>query len=244
MSNIYFSKVESDRFEKRIFRGTLEVLNVDEIAGCLADNDPDILIFRVPVVEQPKLHLLNKLGREVIVADTLVYYHVDLNKTTFNDLKNTDLELRPATAADDATFKELVPIIFKDYTTHYFSNPLLDRVKITEGYTEWAINYINAPGKVNIIGYIDNKPVGFITCNLDDEGAEIILNGVLPDYSGRGIYSDMVRYVKQYYRNLDVVPLRVSTQIQNIRVQSVWNREGLILNKAYITIHLNKKITT
>lgn len=239
MSNIYFSKVESDRFEKKIYRGTLNTLNIPEITECLDLNDPDILILRIPVAEQPQLFLLNKLNREVIVADTLVYYEVDLNNTIYNPIQNNDQVLRQATIADAELFNTLVPIIFKDYTTHYFSNPLLDRVKITEGYTEWAINYINAPQKVNFICYVDQQPVGFITCSHDKDGAEIILNGVLPDYSGRGLYSDMVRYVKSYYHSLGVSSLKVSTQIQNIRVQRVWNREGLVLNKAYITIHLN-----
>jgi RimJ/RimL family protein N-acetyltransferase len=148
--------------------------------------------------------------------------------------------MKQATSADADVFSRLVPVIFKDYTTHYLSNPLLDRVKITEGYTEWAINYISAPQKVNFIGHIDDQPVGFITCSHDDEGAEIILNGVLPEFSGRGLYSDMVRFVKHYYHSMGIASLKVSTQIQNFRVQGVWNREGLVLNKAYITIHLNK----
>jgi GNAT superfamily N-acetyltransferase len=239
MSNIYFSKVESDRFGKKIYRGTLDTIDIPLISECLGTNDSDILIFRVPVSEQPSLYKLNKLGREVIVADTLVYYQVDLNKTFYNPIKNKDQFLRQATPADTEIFKELIPVIFKDYTTHYFSNPLLDRTKINEGYTEWAINYINAPQKVNFISYVDERPAGFITCNLDEEGAEIILNGVHPEYAGKGLYSDMVRYVKQYYHDMGVSVLRVSTQIQNIKVQSVWSKEGLVLNKAYITIHLN-----
>ena len=117
---------------------------------------------------------------------------------------------------------------------------MLDRAKITEGYIEWAINYISSEGKVNFIISESGIPCGFITCSYNNDEAEIILNGVLPQYSGKGYYTDMVRYVKQYFHTLNIPSLKVSTQIQNFTVQNVWSKEGLLLNKAYITIHLNR----
>ena len=62
-------------------------------------------------------------------------------------------------------FEQLIPEIFHNYTTHYFSNPALDKQKITEGYMEWAVNSINAANNLHVLAYGHKKPVGFITCS-------------------------------------------------------------------------------
>lgn len=241
MSNLKYSELESNRFGLQIFRGNLPVFDINVLTAFYKDNDPDILIFRVPVGEQFKLHALNTLGKDVINADTLVYYEVDLAKAAFNEIKNKDLEFVVAGPQHAGVFASLIEQIFLDYTNHYCSNPLLDRKQIMEGYSEWAISSISIPGNLHILGYLHGQPVGFITCSYDAAGAEIILNGVLPAFQSKGIYTDLVRYVKAHFHALATPSVKVSTQIQNFAVQKAWSREGLVLNSAYVTIHLNKK---
>jgi len=241
MNNIKYSALESKRFGMEIFRGNMDETDIDFLKDFYANNDPDILIFRIPVGFQHQLHLLNSLNKDIINADTLVYYQVDLKKTTYVPLSNPGLIFKIAGPDDKPVFQNLVPRIFSNYTTHYFSNPLLKREKITEGYMEWAINSIDVPGNFHLLIYLHDEPVAFITCCNDDQCAEIILNGVVPECQGKGIYTDVVRYVKAHYNRLNIPYLKVSTQIQNFPVQKVWNKEGLVLSSAYVTIHLNKR---
>ena len=241
MNNIKYSGLESKRFNLEVFRGSMDAFDIDFLREFYSLNNPDILIFRVPVGDQHKLHQLNTLGKDVVNADTLVYYQVDLNKTEYKPAKNKDLVFKVADSSHKNIFQDLVPKIFHNYTTHYLSNPLLDPRKITEGYMEWAINSIDAPDNLHLLIYLQDKPVAFITCCNDATSAEIILNGVLPEYQSQGIYTDVLRYVKAHYHQMGIPLLKISTQIQNFAVQKVWNREGLVLNSAYVTIHLNKK---
>ncbi len=241
MGTVAHSEIESRRFGKDIFRGNIDVFDLSVFEKFYKKNDPDILIVRLPVGEQHKLYQLNGLNKDIIHADTLVYYQVDLDKTTYEPIKNKDLVFQHADDSYKSVFENLVPKIFSNYTNHYFSNPLLDRRKITEGYTEWVINSISIPNNLHILVYTNSEPVAFITCSYHPNSAEIILNGVIPAYEGKGIYTDIVRYVKNYFNSLNIPVLRVSTQIQNFSVQKVWNKEGFILTNAYITVHLNKK---
>jgi hypothetical protein len=241
MDSIRYSEIESKRFGKEIFRGNIDVLDIERFKKFYEQNDPDILIVRIPVSEQHKMSQLNSLNKEVINADTLVYYQVGLDKTIYNPVKNKELVFVNANISNKSAFEQLISEVFKNYTNHYFSNPILDKKKITEGYTEWATQSIHSPGNLHVLVYTDTKPTGFITCSYNSNFAEIILNGVLPEYQGRGIYTDMIRHVKDHFHRISIPVLKVSTQIQNFAVQKVWNKEGFILNSAYITIHLNKK---
>ncbi|MDR3680983.1 MAG: GNAT family N-acetyltransferase [Flavipsychrobacter sp.] len=241
MNKLRYSELESQRFGKEIFRGNLDVLDIDLLKDFYKQNNPDILIFRIPVAEQYKMHLLNGLGKDVINADTLVYYQTDLTKTTYNDVRNKDLVFINGNASHKGAFEELINQVFYNYQNHYFSNPLLDRKKIAEGYAEWAVNTLNSSDNLHLLALSDNIPIGFLTCSYNTEYADIILNGVLPEYQSKGVYTDMLRHVKKYIHNLQIPILKVSTQIQNFAVQKVWNRENLVLNSAYVTIHLNKK---
>ena len=240
MNEVSYSPIESRRFGKDIHRGSCAVVDIEFISKYLGENDPEILILRFPVAEQPNLYKLQGLDREIIFADTLVYYELRNDAKNIAEVSN-DLRFSEAAQADSELLQNLIPAIFKGYTNHYFSNPLLDKEKIVEGYTEWAINYVNAPQKVNFIVYKNDIPAGFITCSYEKDAAEIILNGVVPEFRRGGIYTDMVRFVKKYFFKRDIEIIKVSTQIQNFAVQNVWRRENFYLNEAFITIHLNRE---
>ena len=241
MTNLKYSEIESKRFEREIYRGAIDELDIDLLRAFYAHHDQDTLIFRIPVAEQHKMHMLNGLGKEVINADTLVYYEADLQHTESHPIRNTDIDFRHIADEDKGVFEELIPKIFNNYTNHYFSNPVLDKTKIAEGYMEWVMNSFGIPGNLYVVAYRDDQPIAFITCSHNAAYAEIVLNGVLPQYQKGGVYADLIRYVKQYFGQLGTPLLRVSTQIQNFPVQRVWNKEGFVMTNAFVTVHLNKK---
>ncbi len=240
MNKISHSLIESQRFDKNIHRGNCDSIDIGFISEYLRENDPEILILRFPVAEQPNLYKLQSLGRQIIFADTLVYYELRSEEKNLAEPSN-DLRFSEATGDDLELLQNLIPTIFQGYSNHYFSNPLLEKNKIVEGYTEWAINYVNAPQKINLIVYKDNVPAGFITCSHESDEAEIILNGVIPEFRRSGIYTDMVKFVKKYFFEKGIKTIKVSTQIQNFAVQNVWRKENFYLKEAFITIHLNKE---
>jgi len=241
MDAIHFSELESARFNLSIHRGSLEKVNIEALKEYEAEHQPDITILRFPVTEQQHLYQLSELNKEVIFADTLVYYNVDLQKYQPKPLINTEYIFRKGNRSDIDDLKTVVPIIFQDYTNHYSANPLLDKQKISEGYIEWALSFLDGNNKNCFLLYDDKKLIAFANCSFCNNEAEGVLYGVLPEYSGKGIYSDLIRYTQAYFKKEGMNIMEVSTQIQNYTVQRVWVREGFQLSHAYNTIHLNKK---
>jgi GNAT superfamily N-acetyltransferase len=142
-------------------------------------------------------------------------------------------------------FKSIIPIIFKNYRNHYFSNPYLDKSEILEGYVEWASAYVTEidTSKKSWLVYKDDILIGFATCSMNkiDNSCEGVLYGVHPEYSGGGIYTDIIRFTQAYFKEHNYEKMFVSTQIQNYTVQKVWQKESFLINNAYYTYHLMKK---
>ncbi|MGQ9847943.1 MAG: GNAT family N-acetyltransferase, partial [Bacteroidales bacterium] len=107
---------------------------------------------------------------------------------------------------------------------------------------EWAKNYSGKEeGKISWLIYSENNIAGFVTCSFNEQNkeCEVILNGVMPNFSGRGIYSDIVRFIQKYFKDKGYKKMLISTQLQNIAVQKVWIREGFVIDRSYETYHIN-----
>jgi predicted acetyltransferase len=239
-----FSELESKRFGLQVYRGILSDLDdnvVEKTANFIENNLVDVLILRVPADFQFQIYKLQNLGYPVIFADTLVYYIADLSQEIEKGLKNNDLSFEPCVDSDKDLIGDLVEEIFQNYTNHYFSNPLLPKKDILEGYKEWAKNFIQ-DDETNKKAWLikkDNQCAGFVTCSIENDTGEVVLGGVKTFAKRGGIYSDLIRFSKNYFIKKNIKKVKVSTQVQNYAVQKVWSREGFYLNNAYVTLHLN-----
>lgn len=242
-----YSDIESRRFNFNVYRGVCEDIKEKNILEFILENNVDVAIIRVPSGNQKKIFRLNKLGMPYIIADALVFYCVNLSKYSPRDLKNKDIIFVKCSQDGHNVLGELVENIFQDYDNHYFSNPLLGKSLIMEGYKEWAQSYVTneRDGCVSWIIKKSDSPIGFATCKFNEENSqcEVVLNGVVPNEAGRGIYSDLIRFIQNYFKNKGFATMLVSTQLQNYAVQKVWNREGFVIEKSYITIHINSMMS-
>lgn len=238
---IKYSDLESRRFGFRIFRGSLNEIDREEILSIIIENEVDLLIIRLPSMLLGKVSTFNNMSIPYITADTLVYYYLDLGNYTPNQLKNKDLTFTLCSSKHSFHLDQLTQVIFNNYTNHYSSNPYLDSNDILKGYQEWARNYITDlnEGCISWLVNLKEEIIGFITCYFNKNECEIILNGVLPEASGKGIYSDIIRFTQQYFKAQGFQTMKVSTQVQNMAVQKVWAREGFEIKESYNTVHFN-----
>ncbi len=239
-SLINYSDVESNRFNLNIYRAKLEDVKQGILKKELINNNADLLILRLPSANKNVHSKLLNIGFEVIHADTLVYYIVNLSTHEVKPLRN-DLTFEIIDDSNISVLKEIIPIIFQDYQNHYFSNPILDKEKITEGYIEWASSYYSQTGKISFLVKKEGQVAGFATCSFDAEKQESegVLYGVMPNFAGKGIYSDMIKFTQQYFKDKGFRSMWVSTQIQNYSVQKAWLNEGFFLKKSFETYHIN-----
>ena len=240
-SPMTYSQIESERFGYRIFRGKLEQLDHRAISKALLANDVDIAMLRIPSSRQSEIARLAQTGFPLIVADTLVYYRVDLAQLTPRPVHNQDLEFvlcRPEHAPELAV---LVREIFQEYRNHYSSNPLLAPKDILDATVDWAVRHAAAESAGRTCWLVRRKGanIAFAACSFVPEFAEGVLYGVRQSASGGGVYGDLIHFTQQHFKQQDFPELRVSTQTQNLAVQTVWNREGFCLLNSYTTIHIN-----
>lgn len=238
-----FSEKESNRFKKRIFRYSTDVFKASDLRNSLIENNVDVLILRLPSSTIDEHYKLKNTGFSYLHVDTLVHYQTSLRSLDINETRNhTELEIITESKSDE--LKKLIPVIFDGYKNHYYSNPIFESDKIKEGYIEWAESYIASENKISWLVRVDGEVAGFATCSYDEESNECegVLYGVLPDFSGRGVYSDIIRLTQSYFKEKGFLHMWVSTQIQNYAVQKVWLREGFFLKKSYETYHINSML--
>ncbi len=238
------SKTESDRFGFRVMRATVaEIPAPGALRDMILVEDADLVILRAPAGRRRDLGRLSSIGFPNIVADTLVYYTVDLRRHNPAALRNSDLEFVRVDASMLPELSRLIDASFRGYSNHYDANPLLKRSDFLVGYKEWAENFGAHRGDERSawVARRRGEAIAFFTCSWDrnNQCAEVALNGVLPSVAGGGIYGDLIRFAQRHYLEAGCSRMRISTQVDSFAVQKVWAREGFVMDEALVTIHIN-----
>jgi len=244
MEQILYSALESKRFNANIYRCNTDSFDYTILNDHIINHKVDVLILRLPTSTKSTHYNLLKLPYPVLHADTLVYYKCDLSKISEFPLRD-NLLLVQLTPDDKKIIKGLIPTIFEGYQNHYFSNPLFDRTKITEGYIEWASSFWEDTEKVcwGILN-AEKQIVAFVcgTISPSKKNCELILAGVVPEFSNQGLYTYLIQQVQSFLKDNDYKEVSLSTQIQNIAVQRAWIKSGFNLAYSLDTYHINSRL--
>ena len=233
---LHYSKAESDRFGYRIFRGNLDGIQPDQLPSILVQQNIEIAIVRLPVESINVLQQIQKNNIHCILADTLLYYTVQPKVTEFETKYGMNIIVSQDYHSE--ILNHLVLDIFSNYKNHYSSNVLLNTQLLAPGYFQWIENICNSNlGKCWLLKYKEQY-VGFIVCKFIDNVCEIILNGVLPTFANRGIYTFGLKHVINYCAHNHYRSILVSTQIDNFKVQQIWQNINFKLSHGFYTLHL------
>jgi ribosomal protein S18 acetylase RimI-like enzyme len=241
MSGLKYSELESERTGLNIHRGSDSSIDMPFLEAYINEHDPDVVILRVPIDAMCELASLDRLDRQIIVADALVYYRSGAASPTGPSVAVDGVCITRASTADTDWLHRAVPAIFRDYSNHYSSNPRLRMIDIGQAFSEWAITLVSNEGNECFVAMVDGVPAGFICSELIGDRGEIILNGVLEEFRSRGVYSSLLGHSKAALVAHGASFVDISTQLQNIRVQRVWTREGFVIDRAFLTLHLNRR---
>jgi hypothetical protein len=238
------SKAESDRFGFRVMRATVaEIPAPGELRDIILAKDADLVILRTLADRRSDLGRLSSTGFPNIVADTLIYYTVDLRRHSPAALRNSDLEFVRVDASVLPELSRLIDASFRSYSNHYDANPFLKRSDFLVGYKEWAASFGAHRGDERSawVARRHGEAIAFCTCSWDQnsQSAEGVLYGVLPSAAEGGIYGDLIRFTQRHYLEAGCSRMRVSTQVENFAVQKVWAREGFVMDEALVTVHIN-----
>ncbi|QCO58126.1 GNAT family N-acetyltransferase (plasmid) [Pseudorhodobacter turbinis] len=202
-----------------------------------------MISVRVDVSALDRVHTLEADGYRLM--DTLVYYNGNLAQDRPALSLPTGISFRVATPQDAEAVGSLARLCFKNYIGHYHSDPRLDSKAADAAYAEWAersVRQVSARDPVFLVLQGDDI-AGFLTTRTRaDDAHEFVLNGVAPEYQGRGLYAALLNAAA---RMIDAEAqgqepqalLSISTQINNYGVQRVWARMGLVHSQSFYTFH-------
>lgn len=238
------SALDSRRFGIKVARGQVSAgTPSDDIVTEIMASDAYLVILRTDAGDSGAIVRLQRMGWPVIHADSLVYYGLDLTAVPIEPMPESVWQ---ATEADQDAIHEIAEYSFAGYRSHYAANPLLPQDEILAGYIEWAKSRL-APGNSGACTWVvaaEGSVAGFATCDLaaDRSTVEIVLNAVHPRFSRRGLYGRLLKGILHHYASQSFRRLVISTQLWNYTVQRQWTRAGLVLERAYDTYHIDRRL--
>lgn len=242
MTSLHYSPLESARFGLRVFRAEVEALDAAAFAEEIEKERVDVAILRLPAHAISSVNRLREHDLSPIVADTIVRYAIDLSSRQPSQATDGAVTLHPASRNDAPLLENMARTIFADYISHYDANPLFARSRILDGYAQWASKHLDADdGSAAWLIESSGRLVGFSCYRLDEAvgTATGVLNGVLPDARGRGVYRGMVSAMLAAFAGMGMQRFDIATQVHNIAVQRVWTANRLSLVAASNTVHVN-----
>jgi len=165
------------------------------ISGLLEEcrqNKVKLLIARCPTTDMKTVQELERRG--FLLMDTLVYYehHLPLKIAI---APHEAITIRTVLPNEAEKVRTLAAASFKGYSGHYHADNRLDAQKCDEVYSSWAFNSCISKDFANevLVAVLENRIVGFAALRINDsKDGEVVLNGVLPELQGKGIYRMLI----------------------------------------------------
>ena len=205
------------------------------VRDVIASSAADVIVLRYPAGRIDLFAGLMGPGRDVVLADTLVYWRLRAGQ---GRRPPSDPSVETALAPDlpDEVVSDLVADVFADYSNHYLANPLFDPRLALDGYVDWATRSVarGAP----VVTSRDGRPIAFATLDRETDHVEVELAGVRTSEQGGGVYGHLFAGVEDVAVAEQVPEVLISTQAHNTSVQRAWARFGLEPVATYLTLHL------
>jgi hypothetical protein len=237
------SPLESRRFGLSVARATVPFSMageqaLPELAAVLRESAADLVVLRYPAAYADWYARLLTVGRDLVFADTLVYWRLPLADRRASEPGRLPdgLGVQVDPAIDPAELDRLVDDIFGDYANHYRANPLLDGASATAGYREWAAHSVAEDHCVTLAGP-GSGVVGVATMEVTPGVAEILLAGTRSTHQGRGLYRHLLVGCVDLAIAHGAEQLVISTQGHNTGVQRAWARSGFEPVGTAVTVH-------
>ncbi|MDP3891505.1 GNAT family N-acetyltransferase [Nocardioides sp.] len=237
------SPLETERFGLSVARATVP-FGADRgtalglVRSMLGGSPADLVVLRYPAAYADWFARLLTTGRDLLAADTLVYWRLDLSGPPATapaepETEGLGVELDPALERAEVTV--LVDDIFGDYTNHYRANPLLDPDVVREGYRDWAARSVVEDHCVTLRRR--EEVLGLATMETTPGSAEVLLAGIGSAHQGRGLYHHLLAGCARLGADHGAEQLVISTQGHNTGVQRAWARAGLEPVGTTLTLH-------
>lgn len=244
-NNLVYSPIDSHRFNLKIYRMHAVRIDGDRLRNDIIRHEMDTAIIRINSRNLSSLDSLIKTGMPFMVADTLIYYHLNLDKHKAKPLFNPELKFIAAHLEHHPILNRVVKNAFSSYSNHYRNNPIFNDKLVDVGYQDWVNSYaVKDANKRCLLVSLKGEYVGFITFKIIDKMTiEGVLYGVLTNYRRQNIFKDIIQNLINYALANGYKYIRAICQIENTNTQRVWLSQGFRPLSAINTIHINAMLS-
>jgi ribosomal protein S18 acetylase RimI-like enzyme len=148
-----------------------------------------------------------------------------------------DLLIRAST---DDDIREIADLMVREpWGSRYESDPAYEPSRVRELRSRWLWNSHRGRADLVVVGLLEGRPAGYVTCRLDrhaDEG-EIELVGTLPGFRGRHVASRLIGYSIAWFSTRTRL-VTVRTQATNVAAARLYESAGFTLHSSDLTFRL------
>ena len=148
-----------------------------------------------------------------------------------------DLTVRPSTDADVAAI--VSGMVGDPWGSRYEADPAYDPARVRELRTRWLWNSHRGRADVMLVGVVDGRPAGYVTCRLDRATghSDIELVGTLPAFRGRRVAVRVIAHALSWLSTRSTL-VTVRTQATNVAAAGLYERAGFTLRSSDLTYRL------
>jgi ribosomal protein S18 acetylase RimI-like enzyme len=149
------------------------------------------------------------------------------------------VDVRPAVPEDVEQL--LGTMLDVPWGSRYEADPAYDRDAVRDLQARWLRNSLAGRADHVLIGHVDGRPAGYVTCRFVEEDGEHIgdidLVGTVPAFRGRGVAATIVDHSLAWFSER-VALVTVRTQATNTIAAGVYERAGMTLRHSDMTFRL------
>lgn len=235
---ITFNALETDCFGIRCARvddahAPLAAINAAARADAI-----DYLSVRVSTDDIARVQALEDDGYRLM--DTLVYYRAPLSMPPISSPNPKGVDIRFANADDAEAVSAVAANAFEGFFGHFHADARLSRQASDAVYSDWAKSCVMTQTATlpTLIAHSSGQIIGFLASRqTDDVCADIMLNAVVREMQGRGVYGALLDHAMHQIAAARYQEVTISTQINNIPVQRASAKRGFRMQKSYYTLH-------
>ena len=158
-------------------------------------------------------------------------------KTGIDPVGHDDLTIRASTDDDIREIAELM--VREPWGSRYESDPAYDPSRVRDLRSRWLWNSHRGRADVVVVGVLDGRAAGYVTCRLDRRAGEgeIELVGTLPGFRGRHVASRLIAHAISWFSTRAAV-VTVRTQATNVAAARLYESAGFTLHSSDLTFRL------
>ncbi len=233
-----FLRWDTEFFGYRIARVVGHCLDRERVKAILQwceDHAIECLYFLADPGDPETVSLAEEYGFHLV--DVRVTLQCDLGDWEPCDGPQSVVQVRRARPGDDPILQAIARTAYHD--SRFYFDLGFSRESCAALYETWIRQDCEGEADVVLVAEVDGRPVGYVTCHLDDDRVHgrIGLLGVAEEVRDRGVGHTLVCQALRWFQEQDVRTVSVTTQGRNVAAQRLYQQCGFLTESVYIWYH-------